>query len=326
MKALLLSKDKPAALPQIFPFHLYREELRQGLGFQFEEWSLDSPADIDLGRLDRFDVVFIQAKFIRQNVSALSALFLGAIKVKKVFLDDGDCPGRCFFNTEPLIDLYVKKQVLRDFDDYRFVYPEERFHAHYINCPDGELTPHRRDIPHSFRAKLLIGWNVGVAEWLHQSLLRDGDDAPRGRTQRPIDISMRISTARGRQARQRDCPAGADWYGRHRRNALDALTSLSDSFSVVASGDQFAVGRDQYHRELRESKIALSPWGVGEVCYGDFEAILAGALLIGLPWSIWRPTRTSTSLGRPTFPFDQILPTCERSAATTSTMRTSDCR
>ena len=36
----------------------------------------------------------------------------------------------------------------------------------------------------------------------------------------------------------------------------------------------------QYYRELRNSKIVLSPFGWGEVCFRDFEAILAGALLL----------------------------------------------
>ena len=34
-----------------------------------------------------------------------------------------------------------------------------------------------------------------------------------------------------------------------------------------------------YYRELYNSKIVLSPFGWGEVCFRDFEAILAGALL-----------------------------------------------
>jgi hypothetical protein len=39
------------------------------------------------------------------------------------------------------------------------------------------------------------------------------------------------------------------------------------------------VSQKQYYSELKFSKIALSPFGWGEVCFRDFEAILAGALL-----------------------------------------------
>ena len=39
------------------------------------------------------------------------------------------------------------------------------------------------------------------------------------------------------------------------------------------------VPQNRYYRELKDSKIVLSPFGWGEVCFRDFEAILAGALL-----------------------------------------------
>jgi hypothetical protein len=35
----------------------------------------------------------------------------------------------------------------------------------------------------------------------------------------------------------------------------------------------------RYYRELTDAKIVLSPFGWGEVCFRDFEAILSGALL-----------------------------------------------
>lgn len=38
-------------------------------------------------------------------------------------------------------------------------------------------------------------------------------------------------------------------------------------------------GQKKYYTELADSKIVLSPFGWGEVCFRDFEAILAGALL-----------------------------------------------
>ena len=40
------------------------------------------------------------------------------------------------------------------------------------------------------------------------------------------------------------------------------------------------VPQSRYYRELKDSKIALSPFGWGEVCFRDFEAILAGAMLL----------------------------------------------
>lgn len=38
--------------------------------------------------------------------------------------------------------------------------------------------------------------------------------------------------------------------------------------------------QDQYYKELSDAKMVLSPFGWGEVCHRDFEAINAGALLL----------------------------------------------
>jgi hypothetical protein len=40
------------------------------------------------------------------------------------------------------------------------------------------------------------------------------------------------------------------------------------------------VKQNNYYRELYESKMVLSPFGWGEVCFRDFEAIVSGSLLL----------------------------------------------
>jgi len=39
------------------------------------------------------------------------------------------------------------------------------------------------------------------------------------------------------------------------------------------------ISHKEYLKELRSSMISVSPFGYGEICYRDFEIILAGALL-----------------------------------------------
>ena len=40
------------------------------------------------------------------------------------------------------------------------------------------------------------------------------------------------------------------------------------------------VGRREYYAEMMRSKICLSPFGYGEICWRDFEAVLCGCLVI----------------------------------------------
>jgi hypothetical protein len=62
-----------------------------------------------------------------------------------------------------------------------------------------------------------------------------------------------------------------------RRMYINLIDRLSEpDRSLFLSG---MVSQKQYYRELGDSKIVLSPFGWGEVCFRDFEAILSGALL-----------------------------------------------
>jgi hypothetical protein len=59
---------------------------------------------------------------------------------------------------------------------------------------------------------------------------------------------------------------------------LDKIASLEQNKKELFLTGM--VNQRQYYRELPNSKIVLSPFGWGEVCFRDFEAILAGALLL----------------------------------------------
>jgi len=55
---------------------------------------------------------------------------------------------------------------------------------------------------------------------------------------------------------------------------------LKDAFKGDARFVTGVVPQNRYYAELADSKIVLSPFGWGEVCFRDFEAISAGALLM----------------------------------------------
>ena len=67
---------------------------------------------------------------------------------------------------------------------------------------------------------------------------------------------------------------------RHRTRAAQALSALSASGVKVHLAITKTYSRRRYASVMRRSKIALSPWGYGEVCLRDFEAMLSGAVLI----------------------------------------------
>jgi len=68
-----------------------------------------------------------------------------------------------------------------------------------------------------------------------------------------------------------------NWMGVQRRHALTDLQRLSGPFDTIYPDQK--VSPTQYAAEMGRSKICLSPFGYGEICYRDYEAALHGCLL-----------------------------------------------
>ena len=81
---------------------------------------------------------------------------------------------------------------------------------------------------------------------------------------REIDVHARLAAP----------PDG--WYGRMRRAALASLAPLGDRTVLTEPG----VSWNAYMAELRRSALCFSPFGFGEICWRDVEAMLAGSVVV----------------------------------------------
>jgi len=64
----------------------------------------------------------------------------------------------------------------------------------------------------------------------------------------------------------------------HRMTCLRKLKTLSKFKTLIKQGKPLS--HSQYSDSLYSSKIVISPWGCGEICYRDFEALAAGCILL----------------------------------------------
>ncbi len=64
----------------------------------------------------------------------------------------------------------------------------------------------------------------------------------------------------------------------HRMTCLRALNKIKRIKKLVRVGRPLP--KSQYTDSIYNSKIIVSPWGCGEVCYRDFEAMAAGCILL----------------------------------------------
>ncbi len=201
------------------------------------------------------------------------------------FIDDGAGAACARFEVLPYVDLYLKKHLLRDRSAYmRPLYGRQVFSDHYhrtcgiVDEPETFRVPLPEDAPLD---KLQPLWNVGVGSFPVRAFpMRCGVAAARAGLPR-LGFVPYSSPARSRvdNAERHDVharftvPTRRPSVFHQRRLILDQIGD--DSRFLIGPVDQ-----RQYNREIRDSKITLSPFGWGEVCFRDFEAVLNSSLLM----------------------------------------------
>jgi len=111
-------------------------------------------------------------------------------------------------------------------------------------------------------AKIKLGWNFASGAHMHGLAARKIDF----KATRSIDLHF----------------AGTLTYSgseieAHRRLALDAVKNYGGP-SFVGAGRVHSP--QNYCKALLNSKVILSPWGCGEPCHRDYEALLAGTMIL----------------------------------------------
>ena len=168
----------------------------------------------------------------------------------------------------PNYSLYVKKHCFRDRSEYlkprvgKTNLTDYVAREHGISFSDNIIpatTPVRRDQ----LEKIVVGWNIGFDKEIQRlvpELERRRDESVKN-----IDILCRASVR-------------SDWTLPLRSNLQSQLESLANEFRVQAP--TYIVSRKEYYREMLSSRICVSPFGYGEICWRDFEAILSGCVLV----------------------------------------------
>jgi hypothetical protein len=220
-----------------------------------------------------------------------------------VFFDDADGSGCTRFEVMPFVDLYLKKQLFRDLSVYgRPLYGRE-LHSDYYHHRFGvtDSTYHRRrPLDPCQEPKLRLAWNLGVGSFplqkysqrLGVAMARCGGERLAFRLHRhPLRYTASNRQLHDVHARfSSSIPRPSVFFQRH------LLLQRVVGHPSFLTG---LVPPKQYREEIRNAKITLSPFGWGEVCFRDFEAVLNDSLLLKpdmghlTTWpNIYRPLET----------------------------------
>lgn len=159
------------------------------------------------------------------------------------------------------VQVYLKKHVLHDRAAFgRPKLGDTNLSDHYprrLNLPGPEV---RFPIPPGFLDKLVVGPSFVTAPTILPDLLKGRPSFRR----RDIDLHARFEVN------------GTPWYRAMRAEADAAAAALTGVTVLRGAGVPIA----RFLTELCHSKVCFSPFGYGEVCWRDFEAVMSGAVLL----------------------------------------------
>ena len=236
---------------------------------------------------DKNKVLFMVRWFLKPDYVDMELLKKLRDKYQTIFFFNGNAGG-AIVRPEilPYIDMFFNKSLFKDKSLYqKTLYGDELFTEHYFRNK-GIIDPEpriRAIVPDmSLMNKIRVSWNIGI-----------GDFPKLKYRQRAAVLVARIFGAkcvrpfyktRGTQYKFPENKGLYDicarWGGPKRPTLLYHRSTIMEKIGKNAHFLTGKVSQNQYNREIKHSKITLSPFGWGEVCFRDFEAVLNGSLLL----------------------------------------------
>lgn len=257
---------------------------------------------------DRNDTLFMERCFQHRQPQDMEEAELDLLKKLRdkyktiVFFCGQPEAGNNRMDILPYVDRLFYKSVFSGRADYRKkLYGKNLFADYYHHSYGVKDNPEyiiRKEVSEDDSKRPELSWNIGLGTYpRYHWPQRLG--AITARAGMPV-LGQRIG---GKSLKKADKPGGnsikvpADFAGAKRgipvHARIDPVVCPSIAYQRLLfiklvtelnppKRKLFLTGmikQKQYYRELLDSKIVLSPFGWGEVCFRDFEAILAGALL-----------------------------------------------
>lgn len=277
-RILLVHVDDKIAWPQFYPFFHYADRFAaQGYAFRAVPYPA---ADADRLAADA-TAIFVQSPYqpAQGELEAVLARLKRINPAAPITYFDWFAPTDVRFadRVGDHVAFYAKKSLQRDRDYYRALRPAhtalEEYYADRFglvpDMPDWRCAPEIVD-------RLVLAPGFATAPALLRGFERL-DAPPDG--ERGIDVHARFALAPKSLLKSGRDDAGArtHWYVMMRREAREAVARLAARHHVAWEG---AVPPAAFMQEMRRSRLCFSPFGFGELCWRDIEAVLTGSVMV----------------------------------------------
>lgn len=199
-------------------------------------------------------------------------------KTKLIWCDQADSTGTFLGQVLPHVHRYMKAQLLKDRREYLKTHYASRIFTDYYHKKHGitdadpfidQPAQNENDLE-----KLCVSWNSGL---MNYGLF--GPYIPRIMSKVSFDPLLQFAAVRAKAfaSRPQDltCRMGISYT---RETVCYQRRQMRELLKDYVQTDK--ISRAQYLREISESKICVSPFGLGEITLKDFECFLNGSLLL----------------------------------------------
>lgn len=226
------------------------------------------------------DVLFVNSKCFRLTGQEKQQEFLADAKERVdvvLWFDTTDSTGTTQFEVMPYVEGYYKSQALRDRRWYLKEYYRNRifidyYHTHFGLHDDGPYDRFQPALEKDL-AKIHVSWSSALGDY---GVRAKYYDKARKYLPLPYRYSAQFVPPEKDRAVDITCRVGLTHRSsivRHHREMI--VTILAQTYGVSSE----KIARKKFFEELQNAKIAISPFGWGEITLRDFEIIINGAAL-----------------------------------------------
>ncbi len=249
-------------------------------GIQLAFRTLESPQLLDCQTIFINSKIFSHLLGERENqIFEALAGFRERADIRLIWFDTSDSTFIYQGAVLPHVDYFYKAQLLVDRELYTKRHYGGRIYTDHVHRQLGAIDEHpypAAPLPADQLHKLRVSWHSGLGDygWRRFYKLTHLTGAVLDKLDRPYQYHANFCT---NDARSNDisCRLGLghprETIRAHRRAVIDRVTQRGVSTDRLSPA--------KYMAEMRQSRIAISPFGLGEISLRDFEILLCGALL-----------------------------------------------
>lgn len=207
---------------------------------------------------------------------------------KMIWMDTSDSTGVTHFELLPYVDLYLKKQLLKDKTLYQREFYGGRIFTEFYHREFGivDTNPFKQFYPLDMNLahKVGLSWNIGIGDMYNPFSkkgairLRFADFLPVSYKigfvdpagKRDMDIFLRTSSNLEREV--------VAFHRKELIKRLDRVSKNNPALNVSLQGKRLSL--KDFRGMMKNSKILPSPFGWGELGVRDYEVFIFGALLL----------------------------------------------